>query len=237
LPLVEVAKAWVELNQLSLELRQHDLGFRCGVCEVMPTELFGFPNLHSPLGQYLNALLKAGVVKRDSKRISGVSDAKILEGWACLYDVPHSYKGRTEIFQKGCFAGTLYGVFFAIDHKYITTRLGDQDSNTLELLDSDVGLAYRLKLTGDALERLDGRCEASVSYIEKDVVVKDGVRTIRAAALFDISACHIATMRGTHCSIRDAAKVGTLAYEVKHNFSCEAASTKFLRSLRQLDNS
>jgi hypothetical protein len=28
----------------------------------MPTELFGFPNIHSPLGQYLNALVKAGYI-------------------------------------------------------------------------------------------------------------------------------------------------------------------------------
>jgi len=163
-----------------------------------------------------------------------VSGAKVLDGYACLYDVPHTYKGRTEIFQKGCFAGTLYSVFFAIDHKYLTTRLGSQDDSTLELLDSDVGLAFRLKLTGDALEKLEGRSEASVSYIEKDVVVKDGVRTIRAAALFDISACHVATMRGTHCSVRDADRVGSLADDVKNNFACEAASTKFLAALRRL---
>ena len=59
LPLAEAAKAWLELYGLSLELRANDVGFRCGICQTMPTELFGFPNSHSKLGAYLHALVKA----------------------------------------------------------------------------------------------------------------------------------------------------------------------------------
>jgi hypothetical protein len=62
-PLAEIAKAWAELYSMSLEIREHDLGFRCSICEVMPLELFGFPNTHGPLGAYLNAAVKAGYIK------------------------------------------------------------------------------------------------------------------------------------------------------------------------------
>jgi hypothetical protein len=61
-PLVEIAKAWSELYAMSLECREHGTGFRVGICQTMPLELFSFPNMHSPLGQYLNALVKAGYI-------------------------------------------------------------------------------------------------------------------------------------------------------------------------------
>jgi hypothetical protein len=61
-PLVEIAKAWGELYAMSLECREHGTGFGAGICQTMPLEMFGFPNRNGPLGQYLNALVKAGYV-------------------------------------------------------------------------------------------------------------------------------------------------------------------------------
>src|SRR5258708_36950303 len=82
---------------------------------------------------------------------------KILEGYACIYNVIHNHKNRREIFSPGCFNGSLFGVMFKIDHQFASKKLGDQDDNTLELFDCDIGLAFRLKLGPDALDRLDGR--------------------------------------------------------------------------------
>jgi hypothetical protein len=61
--LVDASKAWVELHGMSLEIREKDMGFRCGICEVLPSDLFGAPNQYSPLANFLNAAMKAGFLK------------------------------------------------------------------------------------------------------------------------------------------------------------------------------
>src|SRR5436190_6303103 len=73
--------------------------------------------------------------------------SQILEGFCCLYNVEHRYKDRTEVFLPGCFTGSLFGVMFKIDHRLQEKKLGDQDDGSLELIDGDIGLAFRLKLT------------------------------------------------------------------------------------------
>jgi hypothetical protein len=161
--------------------------------------------------------------------------ASVLDGFACLYNIEHSYKGRREIFAPNCFAGSIHdGTMFFIDHKISTKKLGDVDDGNLELFDSPVGLAFRLKLAAGDLARLDGRSEVSVSYIERDVELRNGVRNIKSAILFECSACHIATMRGTHCIVRDARTVGTLAHDSKNSFASDGAATKFMDALRRL---
>jgi hypothetical protein len=163
---------------------------------------------------------------------------KILEGFACLYDVPHHYKGRIELFEKGCFHGSLDGIFFLIDHGFATKKLGDQVDGSLELVDSDVGLGFRLKLEPGHLERLDGRDEMSVSYIERDVETRklgnDTVRVIKSASLFEISACFVGAVRNTFAAVRDANTVGTLRDEIKDSFASESAAMHFMRTLRKL---
>lgn len=162
------------------------------------------------------------------------SSTKTLSGWACHYGVDHSYKGRIERFDKNCFAGSMHDVFFGIDHKYSQKKLADQSDGSLELLDTDVGIAFRFTISHGDLERLDGRSEASVSYIEGDVELRNGVRVIKSAILFEISACHIATMRGTHCIVRDANNASTLAEDAKSNFESDAAFTKVMAALRRI---
>jgi HK97 family phage prohead protease len=165
---------------------------------------------------------------------------QILEGFACLYGVKHFYKSRWEIFEKGCFNGPLDGVFFLIDHKFDTKKLGDVDDGTLELCDSDVGLGFRLKLEPGHVERLEGRDEISVSYIERDVETRkidgDSVRVIKSASLFEISAVHVGSVRKTFAAVRDAVSVGTLRNEIKDRFEREAAGMHFIRTLRRLDS-
>jgi hypothetical protein len=64
-PLVEVAKAWNELFQLSRDLKDKEVGWRDGVCDLVPAlvELFGANNVHSPLASFLQEAVKANYVK------------------------------------------------------------------------------------------------------------------------------------------------------------------------------
>jgi len=62
-PLAEIAHAYVALFGMSSECRDRGTGFRYGICETMPLDLFGAPNAWSPLAQYLQAAVEAGFVK------------------------------------------------------------------------------------------------------------------------------------------------------------------------------
>jgi prohead serine protease len=161
----------------------------------------------------------------------------VLDGRVVLYRVPHEFRGQTDIFEAGCFAGSLDMVFMGVDHKYNEKPLGRTEDGSLELHDDDVALSFRLKLSAGAQQRLDGRSEASAAYVVRESEIRKDIRHIKSAILFEISACHIATMRGTHCSVRDARTVRTLAHDAKNNFACHAAETKFIEALRRLDNS
>jgi hypothetical protein len=62
-PLADVAKAWVELFGMQRELRAREIGFRQGICQTMPLDLFGPPNAHSALATFLLAAVEAGYLK------------------------------------------------------------------------------------------------------------------------------------------------------------------------------
>ena len=64
-PLVEVAKAWNELFQLSRDLKDNGIGWRNGVCELVPAlvDLLGPPNASSELATLLQTAVDAGYVK------------------------------------------------------------------------------------------------------------------------------------------------------------------------------
>ena len=161
---------------------------------------------------------------------------RYLQGYACLYNVEHQYKGRTEIFERNCFAGSLYDVMFGLDHRYEQKKLGDQNDGSLELVDTDIGLAFRLKLEAGHLERLDGRDEVSVAYIEHDVEIRNGIRIIKAASIVELSSVFVGAMRTTHAVIVDANKVRSLKEDAKHGFAYESAATAFVRALLKLGN-
>jgi hypothetical protein len=162
---------------------------------------------------------------------------QILEGIAVLYRYPHQYKGRTEIFEPGCFAGSLFSVEFKIDHEILARKLGDQDDDTLELVDSEEGLGFRLKLQPGHLELLDGRDEMSPRYIEhlveNETIGGESVRVIKSASLFEISACFVGSMRNTFAVVRDADKAGKLGDAVKNSFPSELAAMRFTRAMRK----
>jgi hypothetical protein len=58
-----VAPAWAELFDLSRQLKDKDIGWRKGICETMPLDLFGPPNVYSPLAVFMRAAVEAGFLK------------------------------------------------------------------------------------------------------------------------------------------------------------------------------
>ena len=121
------------------------------------------------------------------------SDApKVLQGFACLYNVIHSHKGRKEMFATNCFEGSLFSVMCHVDHNLLSKQLGDQDDGSLELFDSEIGLAFCLKISASDLDRLQGRDQMSVMYRENVVdfqsIGSDSVRVIKSASLVEVSA-------------------------------------------------
>lgn len=56
------APAWKEIFQLSRDLKDKDLGWREGVCDLVPqlVELVGVPNKFSPLASFLQKAVAAG---------------------------------------------------------------------------------------------------------------------------------------------------------------------------------
>jgi hypothetical protein len=159
---------------------------------------------------------------------------QILQGSCCFCNVPHqNYKTNvTEIFLPGCWGDTLFGVLFLRDHKLAEKAIGNQDDGTLELVDTDIGLAFRLQ--GD-LEKLESRDELSVGYHVLDATIRsDGIRLIKSAILIEVSACHVGAVRQTWSEIRDVDTVGKLADEAKHLVG-EGAAKGFLRALRGLE--
>jgi phage head maturation protease len=173
------------------------------------------------------------------RKAAATTVPQVLEGFAVRYDAVHRHKGRQEIFQKGCFAGSLHSVMFKIDHVLTEKSLGDQDDNTLELADSDVGLGFRLKLAPGHLERIGGRDEMSCMYQEIDVgyrtIGHEEVRVIKSAVLVEISAVFVGAIRNTYAIVRNASDVGKLCEDVKSGFPSEAAATIFKRALQNLD--
>ena len=98
--------------------------------------------------------------------------AKVLDGRVVIYGSPHWYEGRQDIFEAGCFKGSLDLVWFGIEHRYLEKPLGCQEDGLLELHDDDVALSFRLKLGPGALERLDGRSEASAAYSVREYEIR-----------------------------------------------------------------
>jgi phage head maturation protease len=167
------------------------------------------------------------------------ANPQVLQGFACLWDVIHDHKGRREMFAKGSFDGSLFGVMFHIDHDLLSKKLGDQDDGNLELIDTDIGLAFKLKLAPGDLERLGGRDELSVMYQERDVEIREiageTVRVIKSAFLVEISAVFVGAIRKSFSVVRDANAVGLLKDDV-NGFASEGAAVGVRRAFRDLMN-
>jgi hypothetical protein len=164
---------------------------------------------------------------------------RYLQGFACLYGVPHHFRGGIDIFQRGCFSDSLRrfnDVMYGIDHQYHKPKLGRQDDLSLELVDTDVGLAFRLALKAGHLELLDGRDQVSVAYIPHDIEFRDGVRHIKCASIFEISSVYLGAMTTTHAVIVEKKHTRSLQEDAKSGFASESAATAFIRALRRLDH-
>jgi HK97 family phage prohead protease len=166
---------------------------------------------------------------------------QVFEGFACVYGKPHMYKGGIEVFVRGCFNHTLStkaAVRFLIDHD-ASVCLGDTDNN-LELVESDIGLAFKIRLQPGDIERLNGREQLSVGYTETEVETRsiegDDVRLIKSVLLAEISACHSGAVKQTHGVVRDADSTGRLQDDAKHTFPSDSAWAALQRALRKLQN-
>jgi phage head maturation protease len=127
--------------------------------------------------------------------------ARYLQGFACLYSVRHHFRGGIDIFQRSCFSDSLRrfnDVMYGIDHQYHKPKLGRQDDGSLELCDTDIGLAFRLKIQPGHMESLDGRDQVSVACIPHEVEFRDGVRYIKSASLVEVSSVYLGAMTTTH---------------------------------------
>src|SRR6266436_4824178 len=67
----------------------------------------------------------------------------VYQGFANLYNVKHEFNGGIDVFDRNCFSGSLYDVMFGVDHRCGRPVLGTQEDGTLELADTEVGLAFR----------------------------------------------------------------------------------------------
>jgi hypothetical protein len=61
--LVEAHKANVELFDLRNQLRDRSIGWRLGVCELLPDEVLGAPTIYGHLADFFSAAIKAGHLK------------------------------------------------------------------------------------------------------------------------------------------------------------------------------
>ena len=177
------------------------------------------------------------VVNADGRPVRTKSARKqVAEGWAVHYGVVHvNYQtGGREIFSKGCFDGTIYDCLFLRDHVLTEKVIGEQSDSSLELHDSEQGLAVRLHLKTGDLERLEGRTELSMGYHVTDAAIRsDGVRVINKAIAIEVSAVYVGAVRQTFLQIRNQDDVGPLAQDSK-NWASEGACRGFLRALKTL---
>jgi phage head maturation protease len=125
--------------------------------------------------------------------------------------------------------------FFGVDHRYGRPVLGTEEDGTLELADTDVGLAFRLALQPGHLELLDGRDQVSVAYIPHVTSIRDdGVRIIKEASLFEISSVYVGAMTTTHSVIVEKKNARSLQEDAMRGFPSESAAVAFVRALKRL---
>ncbi len=168
-----------------------------------------------------------------------MTGTKIIQGYACLWGVRHWYwkNERFEVFEKGAFTGSLWGVWLGRDHKYTERKIAEQEDGSLEILENEIGLAFRAKLKPADIDWIGGRSEVSVSYLPKETENRNGLHVVKKAALLEVSLCDVATIRATHAIVCDAATCGTLAEDAASRFSTDAAATKFMDAMRRYQQS
>jgi HK97 family phage prohead protease len=191
-------------------------------------------------GGFITHLDRRSVQEPIFRKAASRYESKTLDGFACLYNKPHMYKGNVEVFEPGCFNKTLSSrkrVDFCVDHKEYS--LGHTDDN-LELVDTKTGLAFRLRTKSEAdLNRLDGRNAMSVKYAEHEVEVRKvadcDVRFIKSATLIECSAVFNGAVPKTHLIVRDAAETtGRLRDDSEKSFPSDGAFVALQRALAKL---
>jgi HK97 family phage prohead protease len=190
-------------------------------------------------GGFITSIDHRAVQQPVSRKAASRYESKTLDGFACLYNKPHMYKGNIEVFEPGCFNKTLSSkqrVDFCVDHEEYS--LGHTDDN-LELVDTKTGLAFRLRTKSEAdLNRLNGRNAMSVKYAEHEVEVRKvedcDVRFIKSATLIECSAVFNGCVPKTHIIVRDAKQVGRLRDDSVTGFPSDGAFVALQRALENL---
>jgi HK97 family phage prohead protease len=190
-------------------------------------------------GGFITHLDRRSVQEPTFRKSASRYESKTLDGFACLYNRPHIYKGNIEVFEPGCFNKTLAGqqrVDFCVDH--LDYSLGHTDDN-LELVDTKDGLAFRLRVKSEEdLNRLNGRNAMSVKYAEHDVEVRKvedcDVRFLKSVTLIECSAVFNGAVPKTHLIIRDTKTVGRLRDDSVTGFPSDGAFVALKRALENL---
>jgi HK97 family phage prohead protease len=199
----------------------------------------GFGDIEYGMGGPIIAIDNRGIKHTPLRRAASHFEPKIVEGWACRWLKPHIYKHRIEVHSRGCFNETLSSkerVDLCIDHDR-SYSLGNTDDN-LELIDTPVGLAFRLRVKSQAdFDLLQARPQMSTQYSELDVEVRDvngsDVWFIKSAKLVECSAVFRGCVPDTHLVVRDSKTVGPLRDD-SSGFSNDAAYAALQRALAKL---
>jgi phage head maturation protease len=199
---------------------------------------FNYQDHQAELRETIKRIDARYVVESANEHHATSTIPKVISGFACTYNVIHRYKGRNEMFARGCFDGSLHGIIMHIDHNMLSKRLGDQDDGSLEICDTPIGLAFRLTLAPGDLERIGGRDQMSVMYQEREVEYQNigngSVRVIKSGSLFEISAVYVGAVSKTFAVVRDADKVGQLIDDATRSFPSDSAFADYQRAMRRL---
>lgn len=177
------------------------------------------------------------------------SDAgEIIQGYATRFNKPHMYKGRVEVFARGCFARSLVpgapAVSLLVMHK--ESELLGTTADRLELMQDEHGLAFRFRVPDDHLAQETKAAVAarelsamSVGYqtLAEEVKTIDGteVHIIKDAALREISLCRIGAVPETHAAVTVTGEALPFNVAVKSgSILADGAFAKLMQSLDRL---
>ncbi len=173
-----------------------------------------------------------------------------LAGYATKFGKPHVYKGRVEVFTRGCFARNLVAgapaVMFLVGHK--ETELLGTSADRLELMQDEHGLPFRLLVPDTGLGREVKQAVAartlsgmSVSYqvLAEETKAIDGtpVRFLHDVLLREISVCSKGAVDSAFATVLAADGAVPFEVEVKSGAILrEGAFVMFMRSLDRLSD-
>ncbi len=177
-------------------------------------------------------------------KYKALTGARYLQGYGALYDVPHKFEGKVDIFRPGCFARSLAGphaIRFQVSHK--NAELLGTTNDDLEVYADEKGLAFRLRLPDTELAdevktavgngTLTGMSTGCTVHASTDFEVKGGtVRVITDASLYEISCCENGALTEAFVNLVDA-PAKTLEQECKSGALFETKRKPYVTPLER----